>query len=76
MKAISTEKTLKKAGSDFKNWDRSYDTMVLENACPKCHSDIPCVYADMGGTDFNDTYSHICMNSECSFIEKKEYFDI
>jgi len=76
MKTLSIEDTLKKENSDFKYWSKSINTEILIKACPKCGADILCVYADMGVTDFCDTYHHICINNECDFIEKKDEFGI
>lgn len=76
MSILIIQKALMKDGSDFKNWTYGADKKILINSCPKCDSDILCVYADMGVSDFCDTYHHICMNSKCEFIVKKDEFNI
>ncbi len=76
MDKLSIEETLQKEGSDFKSWPRSIDTKVLDNACPECKTDVLCAYADTGVTEFCDTYHHICMNSACDYLEKKDVFGI
>lgn len=73
---LTIDQSLDKKGSDFRNWPRSVDRVILSNSCPKCGSDVLCVYADMSSTDFCDTYNHICMDSKCDFIERKDIFGI
>ncbi|PWU12329.1 MAG: hypothetical protein C5B49_16525 [Bdellovibrio sp.] len=73
---LSTEETLQKQESDFKDWSHSVQWKILSRNCPKCGADVLCAYGDMGTTEFLDTYHHICMNSACDFIQKKSDFGI
>lgn len=76
MERLSISDTLKKNESDFKYWQNEINIKVIKYACSKCGSDMLCCYADMGTTEFNDTYNHICMNPECNNILKKDIFGI
>lgn len=76
MECLSISDTLKKDGSDFKNWQNTADTKIIRHACPECGSDLLCSYADMGTTEFIDTYNHICMNPECHNVQKRDIFGI
>ena len=73
---LSVTETLNKFGSDFINCSITVNTEIIEHPCPKCGADVLCAHADMGTTDFVDTYHHICMNPECTHIEKKDFWGI
>lgn len=73
---LSIDETLRKKNSDFSNWTRRISTQIIPNGCPHCGADLVCAHADMGTTDFCDTYQHTCMNSACDFLVKKEEFGI
>lgn len=53
---------------------RYRDAQIIEDKCPKCGSQIVCVYDDLGATDYYDNYAHICLNSDCGFVLHHESF--
>lgn len=66
---------LEKEGSDF--CGRAAGTLninFVRRGCPLCDSDLLCVYDDLGTTDFCDTYNHICVNPDCTFMERHDEF--
>ncbi|MDM8555827.1 hypothetical protein QUF75_13935 [Desulfococcaceae bacterium HSG7] len=73
---LTIQGTLNKVNSDFRMWPGSIDAKILKQNCPKCGSNLVCGYADMGTTEFVDTYHHICMAPDCDFIAKKDEFGL
>lgn len=53
---------------------RHRDWMIIEAKCPKCGSQVVCIYDDLGVTDYYDNYAHICLNPDCDFFLHKEEF--
>jgi hypothetical protein len=75
-KDISIMRALNKESSDFRKWEKSVNKAIITEKCPKCGSIVVCAYADMGTTEFCDTYNHICLNAACDYLKKKEVFNI
>lgn len=72
MTRLSVNETLQKKGSDFKDWPHHINMRIINGSCPKCGADVLCAYADMGVNEYCDTYHHICMNSSCDYLQKKD----
>jgi hypothetical protein len=56
------------------SFGRYRDAQIVESKCPKCGSQIACVYDDLGATDYYDNYAHICLNPDCDFVLHHESF--
>jgi len=56
----------------FMHIDRHRDVATIKGGCPVCHSDLVCVYDDLGVTDYFDNFAHICLNPKCGFVRHKE----
>ncbi len=75
MEELTEAHALKKSAL-FGNWCGRYqDSKVLEQKCPKCGAKILCVYADMGSTDYYDTFAHICLNPSCDYVIDDQRFE-
>ncbi|MBK9502144.1 MAG: hypothetical protein IPQ05_15455 [Leptospiraceae bacterium] len=68
------ETTLKKPSSLFKAWPGMVSVVITNDVCPKCDGVVLCGYAEMGVTDFDDNYQHICANLECDYeVDDEQY---
>ena len=50
------------------------DAKILEEKCPKCGSEVVCVYDDLGMVDYYDNFAHICLNADCDYLVHQESF--
>lgn len=53
---------------------RYRDADIINEKCPKCGSQIVCVYDDLGAVEYYDNYAHICLNPGCDFVLHYESF--
>ena len=72
MAKLSREEALKKT-RDFR--DGGGDVKILEAKCLKCGSDVVCAYRDTGSVDYYDSFAHVCLNSNCDYLEQEEQFE-
>lgn len=75
MSQLSADEAIRKKVPKM-SYGQHRDAKIIDEKCPECGGPILCVYDDLGLTDYDDNYAHICLNSECDFFDHAHFLTL